>query len=95
MRVRLRLFATYRQYLPSKAEASTIELEVQEGTCVGDLISMFDIPQGAESVILLNGITPSLSDRVKEGDIVSAFPAMAGGMLHSHRNETENKEKSK
>lgn len=92
MRVKLRLFAIYRQYLPSKADSNTIEIEVQEGTSVGDLMSMFNIPQGAESVILLNGITPSLLDQVKEGDIVSAFPAIAGGLYFSNYNETVRKE---
>lgn len=88
MRVKLRLFATYRQYLPSKADSNTVEIEVQEGTSIGDLMSEYNIPQGAESVILLNGITPSLGDQVKEGDIVSAFPAMAGGALLSIYTET-------
>ena len=79
MRVKLRLFATYQQFLPSNTEGNTIEIEVQGGTLVGDLMSLYDIPIGADSVILVNGITPSLNDHVNEGDVVSAFPAMAGG----------------
>lgn len=79
MRVKLRLFATYRQYLPSKTEGNTIEVEVQVGTRVSDLMSLYDIPIGADSVILVNGITPGLNDHVNDGDVVSAFPAMAGG----------------
>ena len=79
MRVKLRLFATYRQYLPSKIEGNTIEVEVETGTRVSDLMSLYDIPIGADSVILVNGITPRFNDQVNEGDVVSAFPAMAGG----------------
>ena len=79
MRVKLRLFATYQQYLPSKTEGNTIEVEVQAGTRVSDLMSLYEIPVGADSVILVNGITPRLNDQVNEGDVVSAFPAMAGG----------------
>jgi len=79
MRVKIRLFATYSQYLPSKAEGNTIEVEVQAGTRVSDLMSLYEIPVGADSVILVNGITPRLNDQVNEGDVVSAFPAMAGG----------------
>lgn len=85
MRVKLRLFATYRQYLPPRTEATTIEIDVQEGTSVSDLMSMYNIPLGAESVILVNGMTPSLGDQVKEGDVVSAFPAMAGGVFLTTR----------
>ena len=79
MRVKLRLFATYQQYLPSKTEGNTIEVEIQVGTRVGDLMSLYDIPIGADSVILVNGIAPSINDHVNDGDVVSAFPAMAGG----------------
>jgi molybdopterin converting factor small subunit len=79
MRVKLRLFATYRDYLPPENDGNTIEFEVPSGTHIGDLMSMFDIPIGQESVILLNGITAGLDDTFNEGDIISAFPAMAGG----------------
>ena len=79
MRVKLRLFATYQQFLPSNTEGNTIEIEVQGGTRVGDLMSLYEIPVGADSVILVNGITKGLNDQVNEGDVVSAFPAMAGG----------------
>ncbi len=79
MRVKIRLFATYSQYLPFKTEGNTIEVEVQAGTRVSDLMSLYEIPVGADSVILVNGITTRLNDQVNEGDVVSAFPAMAGG----------------
>ncbi|GAF91379.1 unnamed protein product, partial [marine sediment metagenome] len=58
---------------------NTIEVEVETGTRVSDLMSLYEIPIGADSVILVNGITPRLNDQVNEGDVVSAFPAMAGG----------------
>jgi len=79
MRVKLRLFATYRQFLPKETDGNTIEVEVHIGTRVSDLISFYGIPMGADSVILVNGITPSLNDHLNEEDVVSAFPAMVGG----------------
>jgi molybdopterin converting factor small subunit len=79
MKVKLRLFATYRQFLPTNTKGNSIELEVQVGTRVSDLLSWYGIPTGADSVILVNGITSGLNDPINEGDIVSAFPAMAGG----------------
>ena len=79
MRVKLRLFATYRKYLPAGNDGNTVEVQVPIGTSVGDIASMFDVPLGQDSVILLNGTSPQLDDKVKDGDVISAFPAMAGG----------------
>jgi molybdopterin converting factor small subunit len=79
MRVKLRLFATYREYIPPGNDGNTIEVEVPTGTRVVDIMSMYNIPVGQESVILLNGVSPHLDENVNDGDIISAFPAMAGG----------------
>jgi molybdopterin converting factor small subunit len=79
MRVKLRLFATYRQFLPKETDGNTIDVEVHVGTRVGDLMSLYGIPIGADSVILVNGITARLNDHLEEEDVVSAFPAMVGG----------------
>jgi molybdopterin converting factor small subunit len=79
MKVKLRLFATYRRYLPAGNDGNTVEVEVQVGTRVGDLVTMFDVPVGQESVILLNGSTSQLDNILSDGDVISAFPAMAGG----------------
>lgn len=79
MKVKLRLFATYRQYLPEGVQGSTVEVEVGTNTRVADLVLTLGIPVGKESVILLNGITPDLDEILQENDVLSAFPAMAGG----------------
>ena len=79
MRVKLRLFATYRKYLPAGNNGNTVELEIPIGTRVGDLMSLYDIPVGQDSVILLNGTSPDLDDNLNDGDVISAFPAVAGG----------------
>ena len=73
------MFATYRQFLPKETDGNSIDVEVHVGTRVSDLMSLYGIPMGADSVVLVNGITPRLNDHLEEEDVVSAFPAMAGG----------------
>lgn len=79
MMVRVKLIANYREVLPPEAKNGVVELDVPPGTTVYDAISRFDIPLNDESVIVLNGLTVDMFTPLKEGDIVTAFSAIAGG----------------
>lgn len=79
MLIRVKMIANYRDALPPDAKHGVIELNVPEGTTVFDAISRFDIPLNDESVIVLNGLTVDMNTPLQEGDIVTAFSAIAGG----------------
>jgi len=79
MRIRVKLIANYRQALPPGHKHGVVELEVPAGATVYDAISRFDIPLNDESVIVLNGLTVDLNTLLQEGDLVTAFSAIAGG----------------
>ena len=79
MKVRLKLFATFRRYLPPGTQGSACDVEVPEGTQVSSLLSRFGLPENESRTILVNG-RDAESDRVlQDGDVVAAFPTMAGG----------------
>lgn len=82
MRVVVKLLATYRKNLPPQVEGNFYEMEVATGTKATDLLVMFGVPVDSSSVILVNGHSYNLNKPLEEGDVVSAFPAMAGGSLH-------------
>jgi molybdopterin converting factor small subunit len=79
MMIRVKLIANYRDALPPGHKHGVVELDVPDGTTVYDAISQFDIPINDESVIVLNGFTVDMSTPLKEGDMVTAFSAIAGG----------------
>ena len=79
MRITLKLFATYRRYLPPDAQGNACQLDVSAGTSVAEVLSWFDVPTDGGAVLLVNGRTADLGQALKEGDAVAAFPAMAGG----------------
>ncbi len=79
MMIRVKLIANYREQLPPEAKNGVVELVVPDGTTVYDAISKFDIPLDDTSVIVLNGLTVDMSTPLKEGDMVTAFSAIAGG----------------
>ena len=79
MMIRVKMIANYRDALPPGHKHGMIELHVPEGTTVYDAIFRFDIPLNDESVIVLNGLTVDMDTPLQEGDMVTAFSAIAGG----------------
>jgi sulfur carrier protein ThiS len=79
MKVYVKLFATYKQYMPPDIEGNVIETEVPPSTEVGELLVSYDIPVDQTSVLLVNGHTAEPGQVLEPEDVVSAFPAIAGG----------------
>ncbi|HSG42471.1 MAG TPA: MoaD/ThiS family protein [Anaerolineales bacterium] len=79
MMIRVKMIANYRDALPPGHKHGVIEMDVAKGATVYDVISRFDIPLNDESVIVLNGLTVDMSTPLQEGDMVTAFSAIAGG----------------
>lgn len=79
MQVYVKLIATYREHLPKGTEGNLITVVVSPGARVMDVLIPFGIPLDDSSVIVLNGLSVDLNTPVSEGDVVSAFSAIAGG----------------
>ena len=79
MMVRVKMIANYRAALPPEAKNGVVEIDVPDGSTVYDVISRFDIPLNDESVIVLNGLTMDMFTPLKDGDMITAFSAIAGG----------------
>jgi len=54
-------------------------MEAQEGETAVSILDQIGVPTNAESVILINGRSPQPDQLLQEGDVVCAFPAIAGG----------------
>ena len=80
VRITLKLFATYRQYLPPGNVGNACDVDVSTGTPVIDLLTSFGIPyESGASVVLVNGRGVSPEQALEAGDVVAVFPALAGG----------------
>ena len=77
MKVQLKLIATYREFLPPENQGK-VEIDVTEGATAVSVIADLGIPID-ESVILVDGRSPTLGETLQEGNVIFAFPAMAGG----------------
>ncbi len=79
MKISLKLIATYRKLLPEGTKGGTLELQVPEGTTAEEVLARFGVPLDESSVVVVNGHVPAEGQALREGDIITAFPAMAGG----------------
>ena len=77
MKVHLKLFATYRDFLPPESNGKA-DLDVPEGSTAVSIIADLGVPL-EESVILVDGRSPDPGETIQEGNVIAAFPATAGG----------------
>jgi uncharacterized protein with PIN domain/sulfur carrier protein ThiS len=69
-----RFYEELNEFLPTDQRKCDLELEFEAPTPVRHLIETLGIPHTEVEVILLNGVSVDLEQRVKEGDRVSVYP---------------------
>lgn len=84
MQVEVRMFMGYRKYLPSDASEGRAKMTVEDGTTVEGLLNKLGIPLNEQKILVINGVSHgacrTVADQpLKDGDIVSIFPPLAGG----------------
>lgn len=84
MKATLKLFATLSKLLPAEAQrTSRVDLELEPGTTVQDLIDRYRIPPDQCALVLVNGAFVAPADRatriLAEGDTVAIWPPVGGG----------------
>jgi molybdopterin converting factor small subunit len=79
MEIEIKLFATLREYLPKGSGRFSCKMEVEGSTRVQDILLRLKIPEQIPKIILINGVHGKKEQTLKEGDVVSIFPPVAGG----------------
>jgi molybdopterin converting factor small subunit len=79
MQVEVKLFATLRDYLPKDSERFSCKLEIEAQSQVKDILTKLKIPEEMPKIILVNGVHGKIDQILKEGDVLSIFPPVAGG----------------
>ncbi len=79
MNIKLKLFATFREYLPEGNDGHSCMMDVSDGARVDAIIKQVKLPEDIPKIILINGIQKSATEILKDGDTLSIFPPIAGG----------------
>ena len=79
MEIEVKLFATLRDYLPKGSGRFSCKIEIDASTRIQDILSRLKIPEEIPKIILVNGVHKKKVQILKEGDVLSVFPPVAGG----------------
>jgi len=79
MDIEVKLFATLRDYLPKGSSRFSCKMEIDDHTRIQDISAKLHLPEEIPKIILVNGIHGRKDQILKEGDVVSIFPPVAGG----------------
>ena len=72
--IEVRLFATLRQ-----GRQKVYQVESDSVHTIQDIMDAVDVPRSEVNIMLINGFHQKPETPVKDGDIVSLFPAVGGG----------------
>jgi molybdopterin converting factor small subunit len=80
VRLEVRLFASLRKKLPEGSPRGKCDLTIADGATLGDVCDRMTIPRASAQMVLVNGEPDRDFERVlRDGDVVSIFPPLAGG----------------
>ncbi len=80
MRIRIRYYASLRELIGTSSE----ELDLEEGSRVGDLMrvimGLHEALKGLKGILIaVNGEYVEMDEELREGDLVALFPPLSGG----------------
>lgn len=84
MKITLKLFASLTDRLPPEARSGhAMELDVEPGTTVMDLVRRYHIPDALCGIVVVDGVWVARPDRatraLEEGEVLAIWPPVAGG----------------
>ena len=83
MKIEIALYATLSQYLPPGAQNRKAVIEVRDGATVREVMTQVGIPQDVSNILLVNGRQTPEGTVLKDGEILTIFPPLAGGACPS------------
>jgi sulfur carrier protein len=79
MKIEVKLFANFRDYLPKGSSRFSCTMTVDPAERVTDVLGKLGLPKDHPKIILINGVHGNEDHVLKEGDVLSIFPPVAGG----------------
>ncbi len=79
MKVEIKLFANFQEYLPAGSGKYSCFLEIEEGTTIRQILTRLGIPESMPMITLVNGIHRDGENPLHGEDVLSVFPPVAGG----------------
>ncbi|MBP1731836.1 MAG: Mut7-C ubiquitin [Deltaproteobacteria bacterium] len=79
MEIEVRLFATFRDYLPPGVDSFSFKRILAQETEVDRIAQELKLPDNIPKIFVVNGNVVTGEYVTRDGDVVSIFPPVAGG----------------
>jgi molybdopterin converting factor small subunit len=83
MRITIKFYASLAEFLPADAANNAFEREVDAGTTPHKVLDRCGVPRARAHLLLVNGLYVPPTERdtrvLAEGDVLAAWPPVAGG----------------
>ncbi len=79
MKVLVKLFGVFRDYLAPGSEGFSFWLILEEGSKVEEMLAEMKIPDDQPKVVVVNHHVCKTDHLLADGDVVGIFPPMGGG----------------
>jgi len=79
IRVRLRAYASLRQYLPPGPLGAAVDLYLPEGSKLAEALQNLGMPAEQVKQCFVNGRQQGLDYCLRDGDEIGVFPPIGGG----------------
>ena len=79
MKIEVNLYATLKRYMKIETGGKSSVIDVEDGTCVKDVIQKLKIPDASVKLIFINSVHAKRDTNLKDGDRLGLFPPVGGG----------------
>lgn len=79
MTIQVKLFALLRSYHPGPNRSTPIGVVLPNGSTIANVVSALKLPADTVRAVFVNGEKQPLDTELRDGDLVSLFPAVVGG----------------
>jgi len=79
MPIKVILSSTLRKYVPGYDPIKGLEMEVEKGTTLKDVIVRLKIPEKDIKIAMVNGVRVRLNKKLEGNERIGLFPAVGGG----------------
>ncbi len=79
MPIKVILSSTLRKYVPGYDPIKGLEMEVEKGTTLKDVMVRLKIPEKDIKIAMVNGVRVRLNKKLEGNERIGLFPAVGGG----------------
>ncbi|MCB1760635.1 MAG: MoaD/ThiS family protein [Gammaproteobacteria bacterium] len=82
MQIKLKLYASFSEYLPKGATGNVATVDVAEDASPDSVLQAWNLPMAEVHLVLVNGVFIPAGQRgrpLQPGDELAVWPAVAGG----------------